>query len=84
MIDQKDIPALKKRWDELNTQAAQAKGRVQALREQLKDEFGVETPKQAKAKLVKLAEEIAELDSTIAKELEAFEHDFPAIVQTED
>ena len=72
-MTQEELLELKQEIDESQDKATKLTARKDLLVEQLKDKWKVTTPKQAKAKLDSMQEDIEELDDKIDKATEELE-----------
>lgn len=80
MIDLQKYQRLKERVDELRREKDRASGVVSTIKDTLREEFGVSTLKEAKAKLQELKEEQTEAEAEYETRLKAFEKEFGEVL----
>lgn len=76
MINLEKYNRLKKKADDAKREADRAEGTLKALKDELKEEFGCSTLKEAKALLAELETEQEKAETRFNKELDAFEKEY--------
>ena len=75
-MDKDKLLEIKEQIDQAKTQISQLKGRKEYLIQQLNDEWGCSSVKEAKAKLEEMKEQIQDLDSKIQKGIKELEQEY--------
>jgi len=82
MLDQ--IKEIQRRLEAAKAKADQARGRIDAAMEGLKETYGCNTIEEAEAKLAAYKSRAKKLDAIFTKKLKEFENDFAGILEDLD